>query len=211
MKASLLILGLLGACALPAAPIYLNTTTDTFDTLFYSTGPYTQVGDQIALAGTARLGNTAVVQFFNNGTASGTFTATLRFFNVGAPVGSQVGGNFVTSGTSITSGNVANVSFNLGGLLLPDNLVFTVAVSSLAAGLDLGVTIFNPPTVGSSSTAFFIVNNGSAFSTASLGTGHDNVYFSLDASGAGTPEPATISMMLLAIPGIIVARRRLRA
>lgn len=208
MKTSLLTIALLGAGALQAAPIYLNTTTDTFDTLFYSVGPYTQIGDQVAFAGTARSGNTAVVQFFNNGTGSGTFSATLRFFAVGAPVGAQIGSSFLTTGTSIGSGATANVSFNLGGLLLPDNVVFTVAISSVAVGLDLGLDLFNPPTLGSSSTSFFIVNNGAAFSTGSLGTGHDNFYFSVDASGAGVPEPATLSLMLLAVPALAFMRRR---
>jgi hypothetical protein len=63
-----------------AVLVYSNTTTDTFNTLLYSTGPFTEIGDQITLAGTERLAQSAQVLFFSVGSASGTFDATLRLY-----------------------------------------------------------------------------------------------------------------------------------
>jgi len=88
MKASILSVSLLASVALHASTVYSNTTTDTGGTVFFSTGPYVQIGDNITLAGTERSANSATAEFFNGGSGSGTFDATLRFFNAGSPVGS---------------------------------------------------------------------------------------------------------------------------
>ncbi len=211
MKTSLILIGLLGASALQASIIYSNTTTDTNGTVFFSTGPYTEIGDTITFAGTARAVNTAVLQFYDAGISSGLFDATLRFYLAGAPVGSQIGGNFVTSSVPITSGGTANASFNLGGLVLPDTVVFTVSVTNNSPQLDIGLTLFDPPTVGSSANSFFVVRDGTGFATASQGNFQDNLYFSVDASpvNASIPEPATMALMVVALPGLIWLRRRL--
>jgi hypothetical protein len=209
-KTPFILIGLLGASALQGGLIYSNTTTDTNGTLFFSTGPYTEVGDTVTFAGTERAVNTAMLQFFDVGASSGTFDATLRFYRTGAPVGSQIGGNFVTTSVLITSGATANASFNLGGLVLPDTVVFTVAVTNGSPQLDIGLTLFDPPTVGSSDNSFYIVRNGSAFSSGSQGNSQDNLYFSVDASAvnASVPEPATMALMIVSVPGLLWMRRR---
>lgn len=163
----------------------------------------------MTLAGTDRLANTATTEFFDGGTGSGTFDATLRFFNPGSPVGSQIGGAFTVTGTAITSGNIADVTWSLGGLVLPTNVIFTVSAANVASGLDLGLTLFEPPTIGSSSNQFYIVSdNGTTYSQASQG--QDNVFFSLDASPLRVPEPGTKLLSLLALPVIAHARKWLR-
>jgi len=57
-----------------ATIVYDDTTTDTGDTLAYVANGFTQIGDQVHLAGTDRLATSATVQFFNFG-AAGTFDA----------------------------------------------------------------------------------------------------------------------------------------
>lgn len=211
MKLSLLIAGLVAASALQAAPVYNNTTTDTGDTVFYSTGPYTEIGDRIQLGGTERNATSAAVQFFNNGASNGSFDATLNFYSfVGGSPG--VGGllnSYSVLNQAISSGSTLNVNWLLAGLVLPNNLIFTVKIDRQAAGLDLGLTVFDPPTVGSSSNQFFIVKGGSGFAQASLGNGGDNIYFRLDASsGTSVPEPGTAGLVFLAMLPLLTFRGR---
>ena len=107
MKTIILWTALLAAGSASATTVYSNITTDTFGTVFYSTGPYTQIGDQITLSGTDRAASSASVQLYNNGGSAGTFDATLRFFNVGSPVGGQLGGNFSLTGQPFSSAALA--------------------------------------------------------------------------------------------------------
>jgi hypothetical protein len=191
----------MAGCAFGDTIVYSNVTTDTGDALVYSANGYTQIGDQLTLAGTDRLATFATVQFSNDST-TGTFDATLAFFNVGPnsgnPVGSQIGSNIVTTGTAIAQNGIANVNFTVPNILLPDNVIFTVTVSSLTGGVDLGLDMFEAPTVGSSDNTFAIANNGSAYLQAS--TASENVYFLLQATTAPTvPEPGTLALAGVAL------------
>jgi hypothetical protein len=177
-----------------ATVLYDNTTTDTLDTFLYSLAqpPYTALGDQIHLisAGTA---NQAQVEMFNNGDA-GTFDATLDFFNVGSPVGSSLGSFDVTNISSVGQ-DVIDITFNLsGGLSVPQDLIFTVSVSNTSPNMDLGVDMFEPPTVGSSDNSFMIAQSGGVYSQ--LGTPSENVYFQLSGTtGTSTPEASSFTML----------------
>jgi hypothetical protein len=206
MKLHIVICSLLAAGGLQAASVtYSDTTTDTGGTVFFSTGPYTQIGDQIALAGTDRLAASATVQLFNNSDTPGTFDAMLRFFSVGSPVGAQLGGAFTLTGIPIANLSTATLTFgSLNSLLVPDNLIFTVAVSNVSAGLDLGLTMFEPPTIGSSDNNFFILYDGVSYTTGTQGNSQDNIYFSLTANPnvSPIPEPST---WVLASAGLVLA------
>ncbi|MEP6538963.1 MAG: PEP-CTERM sorting domain-containing protein [Bryobacteraceae bacterium] len=197
------ILAIICSAGLYASPVYSNTTTDTFDTVFFSVGPYSGLGDQVLLATGDRFATDATVQFFNNG-SDGTFDAILRLYQIGAPVGAQIGSDFTVTGISAPTQSVFNVVFNTGYTAVPDELIFLVYLTNTSAGLDLGLNMFEPPTVGSSDNAFMVSDAG-GFSQ--LGTNAENVYFQLDAT---TPEPGTFAMFgggLLA--AILVNRRRL--
>lgn len=210
MKLLLLFAGLVAATALHASPVYRNVTTDTGDTAVYSTGPYTEIGDRISLAGTERNGSSAAAQFYNSGGA-GTFNATLNFY--GAAAGNPGVGSLLHSYTTAASsqgGDIIDVSWLLAGLSLPDELVFTVSLANFSAGVDLGLTVFGPPTVGTSSAAFFLVKDNSGFAPATIGNGQDNIFFLLDADPAiNVPEPGTAAMVCLAMVMLIgLCRRR---
>jgi hypothetical protein len=213
MKFWIVLWSLLALGGVQAASVtYSDTTTDTGGTVFFSTGPYTQIGDEITLGGTDRLATSATAQLFNGGSSSGTFDAMLTFFAVGSPVGAQVGSPFTVTGTSIAPSGVATVTFgNLNSLSVPDSLIFTIAVSNVSAGLDLALTMFDPPTIGSSDPTFFIVNDGTSFSTAStLGAFPDNFYFSLTANPSVSPIPEPASW-ILASAGLALAGLKMRA
>lgn len=187
--------------------VYLNTTTDTGNTLTYASFGYTQLGDQISLAGTDRLAVLAIAQLFNSGTA-GTVDLTLRLFDLGAPVGTQIGPDFVRTAVTVPGvddpeGGVFNVNFNLPNVLVPDNLIFTLSFANASAGVDLGVNMFEPPTVGTSDNTLAIGNDGTSFVT--INTLNENVFFELDATSL--PEPGTAALALTALAMLWRKRR----
>jgi hypothetical protein len=198
------------ACAIPifgSTAVFLNTTTDTGTTIAYSTKGVTQFGDQIHLAVTERVATFALVQLFNQGDA-GTADVTLRLFNVGAPVGGQIGPDFVQTGVAVSG--VTNVGFNLPNLAVPDDLIFTVSFANQLGGVNIvGLDMFEPPTVGSSDNTFGIGFDGTNFNTyptngfdSSL---NENVFFELDAN---SPEPGTLGLVAAALGIAAVVRRR---
>jgi hypothetical protein len=191
-----------------AGTVYENTVTDTLNTVFYSTGPYAQIGDQVTLGGVDRDLTGASAQFFNNGVA-GTFSAILRFWNTGTPVGAQIGGDYQVDGLAINAASVLTVPFSLPNLAVPDSLIVTVAILNTSAGMDLGLDLFDPPVVGSSDNSALIINNGS-FQTASAPAGLGNLYLGLDAVTSDTaPEPSTGAMLAVVAFLAIIARRAL--
>lgn len=207
MKFAIVFAGLVTAVAAQAVTVYGNVTTDTGNTVFYSTGVYSEIGDRIQLSGTERSGTTASAQYYNFGSA-GSFDATLTFYGItgGNPgVGASLG-SFTTSGF-IDANALVVTSWTLGGFALPEELVFTVTVSNLQGGVDLGLTVFDPPTIGSSSGQFLIVKGNTGFAQASLGGGQDNVYFRLDAVSA-VPEFGTAGLMCLGMLSVFGIRSR---
>lgn len=152
-------LALVGATTSQAAIVYDNTDEDTFLTYFYSSLGATQLGDSITLAGTDRLLSSATVQFFNNGFA-GTFDATLRFWDLGSP-NTPIGPSFVQS-ASIGEFGILDVTFSGLDLLVPDSLIFTVAVSNLsnAPNMDLGLNAFRGMMIGSSNNSAIVFGTG---------------------------------------------------
>ena len=200
------------ASTLPAAAVvYQNTTTDTGNAFQFSANPFTQIGDQIGLAGTDRVAVSSLVELFNDGNA-GTVDVILRLFQVGLPVGAQIGSDFVRTGVDVPalsdpSGGVFNVSFNLPGVLVPDNLVFTVEVKNSSAGVDIfGVELFEPPTFGSSDNTFAIGYDGTNF--VQQATFGENVFFELDAIA---PEPATFGCSFIAFFVAFLLKRCVRS
>ena len=187
-----LLLGFTSASS--AVVLYNNTATDTFDTQLYSAvqPPYTALGDQIHLISPG-IADQAEVELFNNGDA-GTFDAELDFFDVGLPVGSSLGSFRVTKISSVGN-DVIDLTFNLGsGLTVPQDLIFTVTVSNTSPNLDLGVDMFEPPTVGSSDNTFMIVQSGGVYSQ--LQTADENVYFQLSGTtGTSAPEASSLTML----------------
>lgn len=180
-----------------AATVYDNTTTDSGDVFPYTSGfsSYSQIGDTVTLAGTNRFLTSAQIQLFNNSLNSGTYDATLYFWQVGSPVGGLLG-SFTRTGISIGAFGFPNVDFTNLNLTVPDSLVFTVAVSNVSAGLNLGMGLYTGPTFGSSNPGTLITATGQTFSQGVAGNGLGNSYLRLTADPvtSSVPEPSTFSM-----------------
>lgn len=212
----LLIAAIAGLCSNAfGGVVYDNTATDLGTTLAYAVNGYTEIGDQIHLGGTERVASQATVQFFNNGSA-GTFDAILRLYMVGpdsgTPVGSQIGPDVSLSSVVAPATNGLtgfNVVFLLSGILLPDDLIFTVEISNQSAGVDiLGLDNYGPtPSTGSSDSSFAIARNGSGF--LQVLTADENLFFELQANAdVGVPEPSTFALAAAVLAGFAGVRRK---
>lgn len=202
---------------LHAALIYDNSASDSGDTIFFSTGPYTGIGDQVTMGGTDRRSTTASVQFYNAGSA-GTFDATLRFYGIGVPIGAPLFVDFLVAGINAPELDIFTVSFDTGSVIVPEEFVFLVSVSNVASGLDLGLNLYRAPvTTGDSSTSFVIVKT-SSFSQLAAGT-DSNLFFQLQAEDvpsltgsapqAEVPEPSSVLLSALGIVSLAGIRRRM--
>ena len=203
MLRNLLLLVTLAVSSQAAQIVYSNIDNDSFDSIAYSLGPYTEIGDRILLGGTARLGESAEVQFYNLG-LDGTFDAILRIYDVGSPIGAQRGGDFLAPAVNAPAAGVISLAFQLGGLTLPDELIFTVELQNVTQGVDLGMNLFDPPgAVGKSSPRFAIFRDTN-FSEEAAGA-NSNFYFYLtanDAQVASIPEPSSFALTVSAFLAI---------
>jgi hypothetical protein len=197
------LLALSSASGAFAGLLYDNSTTDTGNTLLYSAGAYTGIGDQIHLAAPGNAVS-ALLQMWNDG-AAGTFDVALQVYQVGAPVGAQVGGTFTLTNVASTGKDIINLDFALGGLALPQDVIFIATVGNATGDMDLGLNMFEPPTLGSSDNTFLIVGDASGFSQAASAS--ENVFFQLSDSAA--PEPSTFTLLgaALAAAGLWRSRR----
>lgn len=198
------------ALSLPAgsAPVYDNSTTDTLLTYVFSVGAYTEIGDTVTLGGTDRTLTDAAVQFFNVGSSTGTFDTTLRFYSLAQiPLGS-----FQSIGVTIGGSDILTVIFPSLNLTVPDQFIFTVAVSNVAAGLDLGLNVFEPPSVGQSDSRSIMLDDGNGLTASSTPTGEGNLYFVANATTPGpnrVPEPSTLGLTALVVAvGATAMQRR---
>jgi riboflavin synthase alpha subunit len=221
MKTFLLLFVALAAGSVSADTIYSNNTTDLANSIQYTANGYTQLGDTIALGGTARFVTQASTQFFNFDSSSTTFSATLSLYAVGTG-GNVVGallGSYTVNGVSITGFNaniaasgLTNVTFSNLNVTVPDNVIFVLSVANITSrSADLGLELYDPPTAGSSSNATFISNNGGGYVVSATDPGFGNPNFSLT-TGAATPEPAGLSFIGGGLAALLLyARQKRRA
>lgn len=193
-----------------AATIYDNTSNDSLQTIFFSDGPYTEIGDSIQPGGFERLLTRATVQFYNGGD-EGTFDVTLRFYLPGNPVGAQWGAGYTVAGVPAPAGGSFDVTFSDLALEFPgDDLIFTVAVGNAASTVALGLNLFDPPGAAGTSATQFLIIRDSQFAEIGAGT-NSNLYLRLEAEGVSTsaiPEPATWLLTAGAFSLLFVVRRR---
>jgi hypothetical protein len=101
-------------------------------------------------------------------------------------------------------GDVIDLQFALGGLAMPQDVIFVATVINATDGMDLGLNLFEPPALGSSDNTFLIVADNTGFSQAA--SANENVYFQL--SDSAVPEPATFSLFGAGLAAAGLWRRR---
>lgn len=189
-----------------AAPVYDNTSVDTFNSVMFSTG-HVQLGDQVQLAAPSQLASLET-QFFNLG-GDTTFDATLSFYRTGTLT--QIGSSYTVTGLFIGAFESLNVAFsNLGGLDVPADVIAMLSIGNLSGDGDLGLNLFDAPTVGSSSNQSYFADAGAGLVEESTLSGVDNVYFRISAVSTPTqdvPEPSTIWLVLTLMPGLVCLRQ----
>ena len=138
----------------------------------------------------------------------GTFDPTLRLYSLAQ----TPRGSFQRTGLTIGSADILTVSFGSLNVAVPDQFVFAVAVSNVAAGVDPGLNVFEPPSVGQSDSQSVMLNDGSGLLAASTPTGEGNLYFVANAitpDSTRVPEPSALGLTALAfVLGSRITRRR---
>lgn len=201
-----LLLAMVAAAACQADIVYDNTTTDQGFSIAYLIG-YSEIGDQLRLTSGAQVSR-AMAQFFNEG-SDATFDATLRFYQVGSPVGTQIGGAYTVTGIFAGSFASQTVTFgNLGGLLLPQDVIAMLSVSNVSSGGVIGVNLYDPPARGASDNTFFVVNGESGYAAPSTFFDVDNIYFRLETNAV--PEPTALPVLTLSLGAVALVSRRCR-
>ena len=185
-------------------------------------------GDLVSLAGGANTITSLTVPLLGQGTvASPTADLALNFYNVGPnvtdPVTGMTGpsvGTQIDSTITLTAVPVQNGTFsvNFGGLNLavPANVIWSVSILNLTAGMNLSWTT-GTPTVGSSDSSFAYLNiPGSGLIAGTLSSLGQAPTFDLNvpslsnlaATITAVPEPALYPTLFgLLCLGFIWARR----
>lgn len=191
------------------AQLYDNTTSALDQ--YYSPGNDIWFGDQVNLISSGTITEFAF-QTFGNAAISGG-TANLRFYlNDGAVTTDGLtapGTQLYESGPfAITSGLLENritgLNIDLGGA---DTFTWAVNFSSDNAAESGALTLYDPPTVGSSFNDFWVMDGGGNWSTEQFPGGTPVANFNAQV----VPEPTTLVLGLLGGLGLLVARLRRKA
>ena len=140
------------------------------------------------------------MEFFNRGTAAGTFSAIMQLYQDGSPAGATIGSPVQVNGLAIARNGFLVVDFALPELLVPNTVVFGVSVSNLVGALDLGLNAYRGPGGSNGAPAIGTSNLAEVFTGTSLSRGPTsatvgNLYFRARANAASTnaiPEPASL-------------------
>jgi len=233
LKAVCAAIVLAGVVASRADVLYQDTTVPTGNYLTFANNQ--QIGEQIWL-GTLTpeyLTNFSFEYYDPNNTLSwnGSVQADVRFYeNNGTPTNgfNTPGTLFYDSGLfsiptpySISLTNTATLNFDLSDLqfppggspldpnfILPTNFTFTVTFSGLAGGDQVGLSIYEPPTVGTNYGDYWFDSSG----TWELLTNTVPVAFGAQFNGSiePTPEPSVICLGVLGGTALMAMARRRR-
>ncbi len=214
LKAILLSAGL---CSLPnlsfsASIVYDNTFTDLGQQYFPVT-PTLEFGDQISLFGTDR--SLSQLQFYYalSGASVGSASMTLRLYaanGTNAPTAPLYTSDPITAanGGLDVGSHTMTITFPLSSnvVTLPNNVIWTVQFSNLAASQTGGLLLYGPPTVGSSFNDFWQKDGTGTWSLNQINNGATLADFA--SRFTAVPEPGVL--VLGGVGALLLGLKRFR-
>ena len=212
----------MAAVACPAATMVYNNGVSYSG--FYLNPGSSEVADEILLGSGPRIANTFQFEYFGAGLHSGNVSNEqfrVRFYlNDGAFLGSGPGGDtylpntvFYDSGPQLLEApsdpsgrNTYLFDLSYTNIVLPDRFTWSIEFQGIDAGETAGVSIYDPPTVGSNLDDYWL-RTGTGWELR--GTNGQPINFG--AQITTVPEPASYALAILGgLCGLALLSRRKR-
>jgi hypothetical protein len=169
----------------------------------------TEFGDQVTLGGLKgdRIVKQFKMEYYMSYGVSGDETAQIKFYSNSGANGAPSSLLYDTGVFSLTRAGYNTVTINDVNVAIPDNFTWTVSFGGLTGSEVAGVTLYNPPTVGSSFNDFW-EKTSSGWTLKQMPGGTPVANFA--AQITAVPEPTTIQLALMAgLAGLgMISRRR---
>jgi hypothetical protein len=171
---SVLVAAALFATALEGAIVYDNTSN--FEQLFNDSR--LESGDEVTLAGTARVITEFAFEYYAEFATTGDETAKVRFYRMDGAPGENP---FNTPGTLLYESSAFGIESGYRtvriselALWIPgDTFMFSVEFRGVTAEESVGLLYYDPPTVGTSGSYFWEKENGAWSAVASVDAGNN--------------------------------------
>lgn len=204
-----LIAASLAATAAQAATVYENATTYTGN--IFNPGA-SEVGDEVILGGTDRVGETFRFEYYGSGTWNNNETVRIRFYQNDGPLYPNT--IFFDSGVQtlafpvdISGRNTLQYDLTGTTIILPDDFTWSVQFGGIDSGETAALALYNPPTFGNNYDDYWF-NNGA---TWELRAATNGTPINFGATITAVPEPSTYLLAILGgICGFALVNRRPR-
>lgn len=180
-----------------AVTVYDNLNLTAFQgQVFFAGASPIRSGDQVTLAGTAR----TVTDFtftYNTSGFDGDETFVLWFFKNDGAGGEPGTLLFASASQALTSG--VGVLRTVSGLsvTVPDTFTWAIEVLGYTGDDSLAWRVFDPPTVGSSSSSSYWTFNGASWTQSGIAPGFGNFGARIEAAVVAEPVPEPGTLLLL--------------
>jgi hypothetical protein len=192
-------------CTTGLASVVYDNSVNSLNNRVYAPGNG-EYGDQIFLAGSDRRISDFQFDYFVSANANGNETGDLRMYrNDGGATGTAPGSLIYSSGDFSLDKGFQTVVAQALSVTVPNTFTWTVVFKGVDAGEQVGLRLFNPPTVGASLDDYWFKNPDSTWSTLVIDGGATPGNFS--ARITAVPEPSTLALALLGGLSVLSFRR----
>lgn len=164
-----------------------------------------EFGDQIFLAGSDRRVTDFQFEYFVSTGASGNETGEIFFYANDGGANNAPGSVLYRSGEFSLDTGFQTVIASALSVQVPNTFTWTVAFSGVDFGEQVGLLVFNPPTVGASFEDFWAKNSDGSWSTFLIDNGATPANFG--ARVTAVPEPTTFALAALGGLALLGLRR----